>query len=344
MKQVLQDGLKYLINEEEEKAVIVGYYENRNIFLIPRSIKYESQEYIIQSISRDAFKNSLFIKSIEFSSDSELQTIEEGAFLFSSILSIFIPPHVTKICENAFSHCFQLRRIDIPSNSELQTIESGAFNWSSISSIFIPASLIDLKERWCINTHKLTTVKVDPRNSRYLNYEDEMIICKRTETNENYDKIVFCRRDIKEITIPSFIKIIGSYSFEGCKQLQRLDIPSNSELQTIEREAFSSSSISSIFIPPHVTKICEDAFSYCEQLQRLDIPSNSELQTIEKGAFRGSSISSIFIPPHVTKICEDAFSYCFKLHLIEIDEKSGIELYDISSIFPRGAIIMIPLK
>ena len=37
-----------------------------------------------------------------------------------------------------------------------------------------------------------------------------MIICKTSETNENYDKIVFARRDVKEIMIPSFIKTIGS--------------------------------------------------------------------------------------------------------------------------------------
>ena len=292
-----QDGLKYLVNEKEKKAEIVGYYEGRNIFLIPRSIRFESQEYIVQSISKNVFKFCKNIKSIEFSSDSELKIIEEGAFTFSSI-----------------------------------------------ESIFIPASVIDLKVGWCKFSDKLTTVKVDPRNSRYLNYKDEMIICKTTETNENYDKIVFCRRDIKEITIPSFIKIIGSDAFADCSQLQRLDISSNSELQIIDKYAFSISSIKSIFIPPHVTKICKGAFNRCEQLQRIDIPSNSELQIIEEDAFQGSSTESIFIPHHVTKILNDAFSDCKKLHLIEINEKSEIELYNLSSIFPRGVIIMIPIK
>mgnify|MGYP002472169943 CR=1 FL=1 len=87
-----------------------------------------------------------------------------------------------------------------------------------------------------------------------------MIICKTSETNENYDKIIFCRRDIKEITIPSFIKTIGSYSFSGCQQLQQNDISSNSELQTIEKYAFASSSIENIFIPSHATKMCEIIF------------------------------------------------------------------------------------
>lgn len=70
--------------------------------------------------------------------------------------------------------------------------------------------MIDLEEGWCKNAYKLKMTDIDPRNLRYSNYEGKMLICKQSETNENYDKIIFCRRDIKEITIPSFIKIIGS--------------------------------------------------------------------------------------------------------------------------------------
>ena len=344
MKRVNQDGLTYLIDENEQKAKIVDYYEDRNNFLIPRSIKYKSKEYIVISISKDAFEMSQNIKSIRFESDSELQIIEKDAF-----------------------------------------------TCSSIESIFIPASVIDIKAGWCIYADKLTTVKIDPKNSRYSYLDDQLIICKTTETNENYDEIVFGRRDIKEIKVPSFIKIIGPYAFGSCKQLRIINIPSNSELQTIEKEAFFESSIPKIFIPPQVTKIYEYAFTSCQQLQQISIPSNSELQTIEEGAFsfssierifiplhvtkisgnlfsfcdklqgieipsnselqtiekeafKCSSIESIFIPHHITKISEDAFLGCKKLILVEIEVKSGIELYDISKIFPRGVIIMIPFK
>ena len=84
------------------------------------------------------------------------------------------------------------------------------------------------------------------------------------ESNE-YDALVFVRRDSIKITIPSFIKGIESYSF-------------------------SDSSIEEISIPSHVTQICECAFSYCEQLQCIEIPSNSELQIIEKYAFSTNTV------------------------------------------------------
>ena len=104
----------------------MDFYECRNKFIIPHLIKHETQEYIVVSILTDAFKNSLNIKTIQFPSDSELQTIEENAF-----------------------------------------------EYSSIESIFIPASVIDLKEGWCNNMGKLTNIEVDPRNSRYFNYEEK---------------------------------------------------------------------------------------------------------------------------------------------------------------------------
>ena len=39
---------------------------------------------------------------------------------------------------------------------------------------------------------------------------------------------------------------------------------SNSNLQTIEEDAFSNSTIKSIFIPPKESKICENAFFFAK--------------------------------------------------------------------------------
>ena len=80
MKQVQQDGLTYLINEKEEKAEIIGYYENRNNFLIPRSIKYESQEYIIRNISKDAFKIHKILNLLNFHQIQNFKQLKKELF------------------------------------------------------------------------------------------------------------------------------------------------------------------------------------------------------------------------------------------------------------------------
>lgn len=56
-----------------------------------------------------------------------------------------------------------------------------------------------------------------------------------------------CKNDIEEISLPSNLKIIGSYSF-------------------------SKSHIKEIFIPPTVTKINNNAFYLCENLVKVEIP------------------------------------------------------------------------
>ena len=100
---------------------------------------------------------------------------------------------------------------------------------------------------------------------------------KNETNNEEFGILLFTRRDIDEIFIPSNIKIIGSFSS-------------------------SESSIIKIFIPSNVTKICENAFSYCNKFQIAEIYEESKLQSILKSAFEGYSKLIILIPISMKKI------------------------------------------
>ena len=96
---------------------------------------------------------------------------------------------------------------------------------------------------------------------------------------------------LKKLFIPPYVTKICEGAFSFCFKHQRIDIPSNSEIQTIEKEVFKISKISSIFIPPYVIKIFKDAFDGCYELQQIDIPSNSRLQTIEDSALCHKNIN-----------------------------------------------------
>ena len=226
--------------------------------------------------------------------------------------------------------------------------------------------MIELKEGWCSDTEKLRRIIISPFNGQFIFKEDKYLIGKSNQNNDEFDKLLFVRRDIKKISIPQNIKIIESFSFSdskieeifippsvtkicenafyGCENLRKVEIPTNSNLQTIEKCAFSKSDIEKISIPQSVTKICEHAFSYCDNLRKVEIPTNSNLQTIEKYAFSGSKIEEIFIPQSVTKICEHAFYFCTELIIIEISEESQLKSISISSFekCQEHMIIMIP--
>ena len=166
----------------------------------------------------------------------------------------------------------------------------------------------ELKEGWCNFTSNLININISPLNDQFIFKDDKYLFGKSNPNSNVFDTLLFARRDIKEIVIPSSIKIISSYdAFQDCRNLNKVEIPPNSKLQAIEKFAFTSSSIEEIFLPSKVLKICEFAFFCCINLKKIEIPPNSNLETIESHAFSNSSIEEIFIPSKVSIICDNAF-------------------------------------
>ena len=207
---------------------------------------------------------------------------------------------VTRICANSFNKTTYLDSIDFPTDSQLQVIEKGSFKYSRIRYIYIPSSVEELIDGWCKETPDLNEFEVESTNNKYFNYEDNFILTKSDMKSDIYDTLVFSRRDIKTIEIPSFIKIIGPYSFEHCV-LNEVTFPDNSELQKIEKKAFRLTSFTKINIPSHVTFIGNNSFAET-QLNEINFCENSELQIIDKKAFSNSSLTSIKIPKSVEEL------------------------------------------
>lgn len=109
-----------------------------------------------------------------------------------------------------------------------------------------------------------------------------MVFGKINSKSDEYDNLLFVRRDIQNLIIPSFIKRIGRY-------------------------AFPESNIEQIFIPQHVTEICEGSFLKCTQLKHIEISNQSELRIIEPFSFLGIPPLKINIPSNVTVITVQKF-------------------------------------
>lgn len=74
--------VKYLLNKKEKSAFVIDHDRSNNSALhinIPRSIKHESVEYVIKSISKNSFSSSL-VCGVRFATDSEIQIIDENSF------------------------------------------------------------------------------------------------------------------------------------------------------------------------------------------------------------------------------------------------------------------------
>lgn len=281
--------------------------------------------------------NKYIIKEVKFLINEEKKTANITC-LASRKQKYFIPRAIKvkeqdyiikKISVGAFKSS-HITSINFSADSQIETIENGAFYFSSIEEITIPSSMIELKKGWCSLTQFLTKVKVMPNNQHYSLLDESFIIGKSSPECKNFDVLVFAIRQIKKVTIPSFITIIGSYAFEYCSPLKSIEFSSDSKLYLFDENSFSSSSIEKISIPSSITDINDSAFSCCQNLHKIEIPVDSKLKIIGKYAFCNTKIESIFIPSRDMIFGESIFYSCKKLQIIELRDNSVIILKRIS--------------
>lgn len=95
----------------------------------------------------------------------EIIKISSYAFSRSSIVNVFISPHVKQICKYSFSWCNRLRRFEIPQDSELQKIEKYSFSCSSIECIFIPRNVPRIYDSCFFTCDNLKMIEIDEKSS-----------------------------------------------------------------------------------------------------------------------------------------------------------------------------------
>lgn len=159
---------------------------------------------------------------------------------------------VTAIATNAFSYCTELTSVSIP-----QTVTSiGEYAFSGMTG--------------------LTSIRVDRGNVVYSSPND----CNALVETATGTLIAAC----VNTTIPSVVKVIGTYAFQNCP-------------------------LKSIDIPASVTSIGSRAFSGCELLEKVNFAAGSNLQSIESNAFEGcQNLTAFIIPDKVESIGVQAFA------------------------------------
>ena len=158
--------------------------------------------------------------------------------------------------------------------------------------------MIELKVLGCSDTEKLKRIIISPSNGQFIFKEDKYLIGKCNQNDAEFDKLLFVRRDIKEISIPPKIKIIGLYSFDY-KKIEEISIPPN--IKIIGSYSFDYSKIEEISIPQSVTKICENAFRYCYEFQIIEISEKSQLRAISTSSFKDCQEFMIIMIPSSLK-------------------------------------------
>lgn len=152
------------------------------------------------------------------------------------------------------------------------------------------------------------------------------------------------RYALKKVVLPSTIKSIGNYAFNGCVSLEEVNLPAGmttigtgvfqgctgltkitlpTGLLAIGNDAFSGSGITEIQFPGSLQMIGNSAFWGCDSLTEVVLPNS--LVSLGGYAFSNCALlASVSIPGSIKTISDFAFHGCEKLMRVSI--ANGVEV------------------
>ena len=221
----------------------------------------------LTTIANEQFRGQTALQGVIL--PSQLQSIGEYAFYgCTSLVDVVFPTKLQTIGEYAFQNCYSIVNLVFPTS--LKEIGNYAFyNCSSLENVNFPEGLtsIGYDAFYC---------------GRYDYYYDE---------NGNYHEI---RGSIKEISLPSTLKTLGSGAFGYQTCLEKVTFADG--LTAINNTTFYyCTALTQLELPKTLESIGSEAFYYCTALKNVELPEG--LTKIESNAFRYcSSLEEVVLP------------------------------------------------
>ena len=218
-------------------------------------------------------------------------TIEGWAFASSSLSTIVLSEQLKAIYENAFRGCQELTKIELPGN--LITLGDEVFyKCTKLMEVSFPASLTTIGGGIFSLCNPNISFKF--ADNSHFTSTDEYI------SDSNNINLLFYFGKEETLTIPATFEIIKTSAFYNCTTIKHIYFEDNSNLTTIQNNAFYYCNMLETFqFPPKLTEIQTEAFRECSQLKEVKI--NSPL----------------------SRINEYGFSFCRKLHTLSINSTNS---------------------
>ena len=281
----------------------------------------------VLSIGYSAFEGCTALKSITIP-DSVLN-IGDSAFEGCTALeSITIPDSVLSIGYSAFEECTALKSITIP-GSVLSIGQRTFAGCSGLESAIIADGVTSIGDDTFLNCTNLVNVSLpDSLTSigsdtfygctNLQTYDDGTASYLGNSENHYLVLVSVISKEITSFTIDDKTKFIWNGAFNGCRSLERVDIPDS--ILGIGHHAFQDcNSLTAIKIPYGITTIEEYTFYCCTNLKNITIPDT--VTFIDRAAFEGcNNLETISIPDSVTSIGWRAFFECNSLKSIIIPD------------------------
>ena len=235
-REVVVNGVKYEVNEQEQKAVVVGLADKN-------SSTAEIQEYVsgylVSGIESAAFRDCRSLTSINI--PSSVTSIGKSAFLgCRSLTAINIPFSVTSIEGSAFEGCSALTSITVDESNPIYSSENNVlFSKKDKSLIRAGFGL----ERYDIPSW-VTSIGNDAfRDCNSLTF----INIPSSVTSIGNDAFRDCN-SLTFINIPSSVTSIGNDAFYDSRDLKTVRFKGKMP-PSIDVDAFSGTSDLKVYVP-----------------------------------------------------------------------------------------------
>ena len=212
----------------------------------------------LKEIGTGAFQGTA-LKEIEI--PSGVKVIERYTFQSYQLVKVSLPKTLKRIETSAFNGCPMLEPFQLPEG--LEYLGDHAFSGCrKITEVFIPAGVKEIGKS-PYDSRAITSIKVDPRNSRYESPEGSNVLIDKSTGSI----IQGCPNSV----IPQGIKEIGYAAFDGCIQIPEIVIPDG--VERIGDYAFRGCS-AYITIPSSVKEIGPSSFLMVEESK---VTNNTDL-------------------------------------------------------------------
>ncbi len=211
--------------------------------------------------------------SIDWNNNKTIDELSDYLFIGYLGDKIEVPATVTKIGQYCFSGV--QASIEWSLDANITAISDYAFSNYRGIEISIPESIMEIGEHAFERAMALTTIYVPQKVEKIGAYAFSKVNASIIfDVNSNILEIgeyAFAEYNGVEFSLPSTVEKIGAYAFLGTFEMLRFDFGTQSQLTSIENNAFTGSGITEVVLPESVVSIGEEAFFGCYNLDRFEL-------------------------------------------------------------------------
>ena len=330
--------------------------------IIPSSVSFENNTYIVDEIAARAFIGN------------------------TAITSVTLPPTITRIGSDAFRRCSYLKDVHASTLESWMTIDfenekatplsNGAtllIDGAPLTHLVVPESVTTIDRYAFFDCMTLTEAEIGDHVTAIESFAfDGCENLSRVSLGNSIESIGMNAFNICgsliDINIPQSVQSIGPACFYGCSSLKDISLPESlTEIPTLafsgclsltdlsflprsvksvgEYAFYNCTGLRQAHLPAAVDSIGQYAFCECSSLEEAVIPNDKAslgafifiechalksvrlpqgLDSIPSGLFCDcTALTDVVIPPTVTRIGDYAFGDCMSLPYIEFPE--GLE-------------------